>query len=143
MRKAAATALDSLGWQGGEGDASADYWIARRDWDKCAEIGGLAVAPLMAALSDDSATVRKAAASTLGRIGDTRAVEALKAALQDQTKTVCSAAAAAIDSSGGGPTPRGWGHLLDRQGRVVQVRRDRRTRRRRTGPRTGVEGFLL
>jgi HEAT repeat protein len=100
VRKAAAAALDSLDWQGGEGAATADYWIAKREWDKCVEIGVLAVEPLTSALKDDSAKVRKGAALALGRIGDPLAVEALKTVLQDPSKTVCSAAATALDSLG-------------------------------------------
>ncbi|MGH8066981.1 MAG: HEAT repeat domain-containing protein [Candidatus Entotheonellia bacterium] len=47
-----------------------------------------AVSPLMAALQDDHAAVRKAAAEALGQLGDLRAVDSLVAALQDENHEV-------------------------------------------------------
>ncbi len=42
----------------------------------------------MAALQDDHAAVRKAAAEALGQLGDLRAVDSLVAALQDENHEV-------------------------------------------------------
>jgi hypothetical protein len=61
------------------------------------------VEPLIAALSDQSKIVRKAAAEALGKIGDARAVEPLIAALRDQSEFVREAAAEALDRLGWQP----------------------------------------
>lgn len=50
VRKAAAEALDELGWKPAQDRAAAWYWIAKREWAKCVEIGLPAVEPLNAIL---------------------------------------------------------------------------------------------
>jgi HEAT repeat protein len=84
MRGPAAAALHRLSWSPDNGEAGATYCVARREWDKCVEIGGPAVDPLIAALMDQSLRdkySKQAAARALGRIGDARAVEPLIAVL--------------------------------------------------------------
>jgi len=81
-RRAAIKALDKIGWIPNKGEAGAAYWIAKGDWDRCVEIGTLAVDPLIAALKDEDRGIRQAAAEVLGGIGDPRVVEPLIAALK-------------------------------------------------------------
>jgi hypothetical protein len=108
------------------GEAGAAYWIGKRLWDKCVEIGTPAVDPLIAALNDSDMNVRKAAGKALieigtpavepliavlvhsdwevrrsavealGQIGDARAVEPLIAALKDRKEDVCKTAGKAL-----------------------------------------------
>jgi HEAT repeat protein len=54
------------------------------------DLGDLSVEPLVRALNDQDAAVRKHAAFILGRMGDTRAVEPLIAALEDDNATAAS-----------------------------------------------------
>jgi len=66
---AAIAALDRLGWQPDQGEAGAAYWVARRQWDRCVEIGTPAVKPLSAALQDRDEDVRCGAAGALVQLG--------------------------------------------------------------------------
>lgn len=87
VREAATEALDRIGWQPDRDETAAYYWIMKRQWDKCVEIGATAVEPLIVALRSTSYSIdmqtRQEAAQTLGRIGDARAVKPLIAALED------------------------------------------------------------
>jgi HEAT repeat protein len=96
VRKAAAEALDHLGWKPAQDESAGWYWMAKHDWDKCVALGALAVEPLSAALKDKEWKVRAAAARALGKIQDPRAVEPLIAALKDTDKDVREAAVYAL-----------------------------------------------
>ncbi len=96
-RMAVAVALDKLGWQPDKDETGAVYWIAKGQWDKCVEIGPLAVPKIIGYLKyDEDYEVRRAAADALGTIGDTRAVDTLIAALTDRDATVVEHVAWAI-----------------------------------------------
>jgi hypothetical protein len=56
--------------------------VTKQQWDKCLDIGAVAVEPLIIALKDSDNDVCRAAASALGQIGDKRAVVSLIAALK-------------------------------------------------------------
>ena len=100
VRQAAAVVLDKLGWQPDRSELGAIYWVAKKEWDKCVEIGTPTVKPLIAALKGTyDHNVRAAVARALGQIGDTQAVEPLGAAL----KNVITAAAWALDKLGWQP----------------------------------------
>ena len=98
VRHAAAHTLDKLGWRPGQDETSAVYWVAKREWDKCIEIGAPAVEPLIAALKDSDKYVRyaKEAADALGKLGDARAVEPLIDALRDSDVDIQTSAAKAL-----------------------------------------------
>jgi HEAT repeat protein len=100
VREAVATALEALGWQADATETGAGFWVAKRDWSKCVEIGAPAVEPLIAALKDSDKDVRKAVAKTLGKIGDPRAIEPLLSALEGKNKEVRKAAASALEALG-------------------------------------------
>jgi HEAT repeat protein len=102
-RLAAAEAMSALGWRPKEDRVSAAYWIARRNWSECVQIGSAAVEPLIAALDDFQVRVRQNAASALGQIGDARAVEPLiaqaehgKPAMENARQALVSIGPAAI-----------------------------------------------
>ncbi|MCJ7657659.1 MAG: HEAT repeat domain-containing protein, partial [Anaerolineales bacterium] len=59
------------------------YWLAKRDWEKCIDIGEPAVEPLVAALKDKDEDVSRSVAEVLGQIGDPHAVELLINILKD------------------------------------------------------------
>jgi len=67
-RRAAADALDKIGWQPSQDEKGAAYWVLKREWDKCLDLGAPAVAPLIAALGDSARPVRKAAAEVLVKL---------------------------------------------------------------------------
>jgi len=74
--------LDAIGWQPSQDENSITYWIAKREWEKCIEIGTPAIDPLISELSmADSKTAPKIT-ETLVKIGDVRAVEPLIALFQ-------------------------------------------------------------
>jgi HEAT repeat protein len=100
VRKAAAEALDKIGWLPDEGVNGVVYWIAKKEWDRCVKIGAPSVEPLNNALNDEDSDVRKASVAALGQIGDPRAVGPLIAALKDENWYVRKAAAIALDKIG-------------------------------------------
>jgi HEAT repeat protein len=101
VRSGAAGALDSVGWTPGRDELAAAYWILRGQWDKCVEIGGPAVEPLIRVLNDSNYwNVSRDAAEALGKIGDSRAVKPLIRALEDGSNDVRKSAAEALGKIG-------------------------------------------
>ncbi len=100
VREAAAVALAALGWSGLDEAQQARAAIVLQQWDRVVSLGPAAVEPLVAALADDEADLRQAAAAALGRIRSRRAVEPLAAALRDRDRAVRVAAAAALEGIG-------------------------------------------
>lgn len=68
VQQAAVDALDKLLWQPDRSEAGAIYWVTKRQWDQCVNIGGTAVKPLIAILTDSSKSNRQAAAGALVQI---------------------------------------------------------------------------
>lgn len=93
IREHAAKALDQLGWQPDRGETGAAYWIAKRDWDKCVEIGAKAVKPLITALQSDADYIRVPASKALNQIDDPQTVDQLISALTDNRKYIRETAA--------------------------------------------------
>jgi HEAT repeat protein len=79
VREAATRVLDRIGWEPDRTEAGAAYWAAKGRWEKCVEIGAPAVASLIDRVDsgNNDNVVRMGAAESLGKIGDTRAVEPL------------------------------------------------------------------
>lgn len=102
VSQAAAVALGTLDWEPDKDEVGTLYWIKRRRWDKCVEIGELAVIPLIVTLKDEESNeeVRQGAVEVLGQIGDSRAVKPLIAALKDENKDVRTNAAKALGQIG-------------------------------------------
>ena len=100
VSKDAAKALDTLEWTPDEGEAGAYYLAAKLQWDKCVQIGSLAVEPLITMLGDSDENIRRASASALGEIGDARAVKPLIAVLVDRDENVRRASADALGKIG-------------------------------------------
>lgn len=48
-------ALDLLGWQPGADESGAVYWVLRKDWEKCVQVGASAAGPLLEALDHEEA----------------------------------------------------------------------------------------
>jgi HEAT repeat protein len=98
VREAAAGALEKVGWLPGQDEAGAAYWVVKREWDKCVEIGAPSVGALVIAIqyNDRDVEARRAAAGALGRIGDPLAVPPLVSALKDGDKAVREMAASAL-----------------------------------------------
>jgi hypothetical protein len=74
-RKIAAEMLEKLGWQPGQDEGSACYWLIKGELTKCAALGTAAVIPLIAEIWD--ANWNKGVIHYLGEIGDARAVDPL------------------------------------------------------------------
>ncbi len=117
-RTSAANALDELGWQPRRDAAGVAYWMVKADWNRCVESGAPAVEPLIAALGDGSASVRKGAASALGEIGDLRVLAPLAAMLGDESDDARWVAVKALARLGGPAGEPLVGALGDESARV-------------------------
>ena len=65
LRKAAAAALDQVGWAPERNELGAIYWIVKGECHRCVEIGAPAIGPLVAALAHERQELREAAAAAL------------------------------------------------------------------------------
>ncbi len=106
VRRAAANALDQLGWKPDSGKHKASYWVAKGDWVKAAALGTSAVEALGLALKDTDQYFRYRAAVTLGRMENLKNLDPLIGALDDQSHEVRQAAAKALDQLGWKPDLR-------------------------------------
>ena len=86
VRESAAEALEQLGWKPDRGDAGAQYWIARKNWEAASALGSAAVDPLIAALKDKDWNVREAAAEALAKVGDPHVKERVLTEVQLMVK---------------------------------------------------------
>jgi HEAT repeat protein len=78
IRKEAADALAQLGWQPGQDETAAKYYLARNDYEKCAQIGEPAVETLANALRfQDKPEDKIAVVKALGEIGSQKATQSL------------------------------------------------------------------
>lgn len=91
LYKASAETLEDLNWQPDENKTGAAYWIARRDWEKCVQLGAPAVTLLIAALKHPDQEIRVGAAEALGELGDDRAVTSLLDVLQRYSRGAAQA----------------------------------------------------
>ncbi len=82
LSKTAVSALETIGWEPGNGEDGAWYYIRKGDWKNAARLGAAAIGPLIDMLQ--VAEVNKDAAQTLGAIGDPRAVHPLIAVLAER-----------------------------------------------------------
>jgi HEAT repeat protein len=102
--RAAAEALECLGWVPEPGGQSVAYMVARRNWQGCAALGAVALDPLLGLLKDGEPEAQAGAAEALGRLGDRRALPPLLAALRSKAGSVRRAAAVALDRLAGAPS---------------------------------------
>ncbi|MGD2207348.1 MAG: hypothetical protein PVH17_11280, partial [Anaerolineae bacterium] len=75
-----AEALDELQWRPQRDRTGALYWMTKKRWSKCAEIGPDAVAPLLSRIGygwSPISSFQKGPVKALGEIGDPRATDAL------------------------------------------------------------------
>jgi HEAT repeat protein len=78
VRAKAAEALDKLGWEPTDTTEKVFYFVAKKEWDRCVEIGKPAVEPLIIALKDNYRKIRIEAVKALGKIGDLKAIALLE-----------------------------------------------------------------
>jgi HEAT repeat protein len=100
LRQTAAEALSQLGWEPADDKQRALNAIALKKWDEVERLGAAALEPLLARVGDKDKQVRRAAARTLGRLKDSRAVAPLSIAVQDQDMGMRQAAANALGEIG-------------------------------------------
>jgi len=93
--RAAAAALAKIGWQPGNDENGAWYWVAMHEWDKCVAVGAAAVEALCAALKDTDLKVRERATESLVKIG-APSVAPLCAALEEPYRDVRGVAVEAL-----------------------------------------------
>jgi HEAT repeat protein len=85
MRFFAAWVIGKMNWNLNKGDIGAWIAVAERDWEKAVRLGSSSVNPLIVALNDRDPVVCKAAAESLGKIGDPRAINHLSAILSNES----------------------------------------------------------
>jgi len=83
VRHAAAEALEALRWKPHKDEASAYYWISKKNIPACAEIGEAAVWPLIRVLAERNQADCRSAAEALGKIGNPQAIPHLIASIRD------------------------------------------------------------
>jgi HEAT repeat protein len=84
IRSLAAEALDKLSWKPETEQERIAYYMARGNWDSLILSGSSAIESLITALEDESINTRVNAMTTLGKIGDVRAIEPLINILKDK-----------------------------------------------------------
>lgn len=78
LQQQCAKALDNAGWQPESDDTASAYFIAKGDWDKCAEIGKSSIRPLLGKLTEGNrSNVIASAAETLCKINAAEVVQPL------------------------------------------------------------------
>jgi len=70
VRRSVAQALERFGWQPGEDETGAWYWIARQEWPRCIALGDPAVKPLTLCLTVKDRDIQISAAVALGKLGE-------------------------------------------------------------------------
>lgn len=64
------SAMNKINWEPGMDENGAKYWINIQKWDKCVEIGALAVNPLLNELNNSNGDIRNSAVGALVEIGE-------------------------------------------------------------------------
>lgn len=100
MREVSAHTLDKLRWQPEDESISGWYWVAKRDWAKCVELGQSSIEPLIMALEAKDTQVRQGAVQTLGQLHDPQALQPLVSLLKDKDAALRQAAAKALGRLG-------------------------------------------
>ena len=78
LQQQCAKALDNVGWQPESDDTASAYFIAKGDWEKCAEIGKSSIGPLLGKLTEGNRShVIASAAETLCTINAAEVVQPL------------------------------------------------------------------
>ncbi len=98
-RMAAIDALERIGWQPDKSVSGAIFWICKREWERCIEMGSVAIKPLINVIKDSDDMVRNAAVDVLVKIGDP-SVEPLIAALKKKDRNIRKIAAEALGKIG-------------------------------------------
>ena len=88
VRKGAAEALDTLGWERDDVRLEVYYYIARQEWARLEILGEPVVAPLLEYLHDPDPLVRRNVVHTLGELHTPAASSACSSALKDPDKRV-------------------------------------------------------
>lgn len=75
--------LDAINWNPPANEDGARYWIAKNRWEKCADIGGPAVKPLIEVVQGNDTELRQSAIQALGLIEHDEALNCLIDTLND------------------------------------------------------------
>jgi HEAT repeat protein len=121
IRNRASNALMLMEWQPANNEEAARFCAAQQDWDKCVQLGEVAVPFLADELSDSDLTRKIASAQALGKIGSPACTEPLSMALQDASQNVRIAAVNALAQIN---DPKALGSLviaLDNSDRFVRI----------------------
>jgi HEAT repeat protein len=96
VRARAAAALQHFGWVPASDADRVNYYIAAGQFMKAAAVGPAALEPLLAALSDESGSRRRAVTEALCEIGEKRAIVAVGGMLEDPDSGVRVSALSAL-----------------------------------------------
>ena len=99
--RAAAAALQDLGWPPKKDALGARYWILLGKAEECVSIGAEAVEPLAAVVDNPDNSLAVAAITALGSLADERAVKSISTVLYGGSKDVKLASIQALEKIGG------------------------------------------
>ena len=88
IRQTAVNILDLIPWRPTPDEMGARYWILKRNWERCADIGSAAVIPLLEVLHEKDKSIQIEAIRTLGKIADQSALEGLLSLFEKSDKDV-------------------------------------------------------
>jgi HEAT repeat protein len=77
IRQMALNILDLLPWRPTQNEIGARYWALKHNWEKCVQLGAVAVPPLLELLEDKDKQIQKEVIKSLGGIGDEAALNGL------------------------------------------------------------------
>jgi DNA polymerase III delta prime subunit len=100
IRHSACESLVKLGWEPQTLEQQISYIIARQSWRECIQIGIPIIPSLVNLLTDEDWHIRYGAATTIGKLGDKRAIPPLIDCLNDASWEVRRAAIKALGSLG-------------------------------------------
>ncbi|MFW5740785.1 MAG: sulfotransferase, partial [Myxococcota bacterium] len=92
----AAEVLWRTGWKPDTATSEAAFAVARRNWDRCAELGAAAVPFVIRAASDDREWLRQHAVRTLARLPGLESHQVLRRAMSDWSPRVRAEASRAL-----------------------------------------------
>lgn len=83
VRQLVAQTLEELGWRPAVGRQTADFYLAKQDWDALVGLGEAALDSLTSRKNDQAPFIRAKVAETLGKIGSPKAFDPLVEMLKD------------------------------------------------------------
>lgn len=102
-RKNAAQQLKKRSWTPQTETEKIDYLFANQCWDELVDLGSSALEPLISGLMDEDTVIQESCAKSLGKLGNTQAIQPLIQKLNDYHPKIRTAVAIALNNLGWQP----------------------------------------